>query len=86
MLTFFSEDSHLRQARTELHDGTLVTPFECPERLDLVLKQLRKSGLGDIRAPAAYGLAPVLAACLHCRGPLAASDSQTRSTRSAAAS
>lgn len=61
MLTFFSEDSHLRQARTELHDGTLVTPFECPERLDLVLKQLRKSGLGDIRAPDAYGLAPVLA-------------------------
>lgn len=61
MLTFYSEDSRLRQARTELHDGALVTPFECPERLDLVLKYLRQSGLGDIRAPDAYGLAPVLA-------------------------
>ena len=61
MLTFYSEDSRLRQARTELHDGALVTPFECPERLDLVLKHLRQSGLGAIRTPSAYGLAPVLA-------------------------
>ena len=49
MLTFYSEDSRLRQACTELHDGALVIPFECPERLDLVLKHLRQSGLGDIR-------------------------------------
>lgn len=55
MLTFYSEDSRLRQARTELHDGALVTPFECPERLDLVLKHLRQSGLGDIRTPALMG-------------------------------
>lgn len=55
MLTFYSEDSRLRQARTELHDGALVTPFECPERLDLVLKHLRQSGLGDIRTPAPMG-------------------------------
>ena len=61
MLTFYSEDSRLRQARTELHDGALVTPFECPERLDLVLNQLRQAKLGDIRTPLAYGLAPVLA-------------------------
>lgn len=61
MLTFYSDDSRLRQARTELHDGALVTPFECPERLDLVLKHLRQSGLGDIRTPSDYGLAPVLA-------------------------
>ena len=51
MLTFYSEDSRLRQARTELHDGALVTPFECPERLDLVLNQLRQAKLGDIRTP-----------------------------------
>ncbi|MEA2119732.1 histone deacetylase family protein [Halovibrio sp. HP20-50] len=61
MLIFYSEDSRLRQARTELHDGTLVAPFECPERVELVLKQLRQSGLGEIHAPNAYGLAPVLA-------------------------
>lgn len=61
MLTFYSEGSRLRQARTELHDGTLVTPFECPERLDLVLKQVRQAQIGDIRTPDTYGLAPVLA-------------------------
>ena len=59
MLTFYSDKSRLRQARTELHDGALVTPFECPERLDLVLQQLRRSGIGDIRTPDTYGLAPV---------------------------
>ncbi|HBM30306.1 MAG TPA: acetylpolyamine amidohydrolase, partial [Halomonas sp.] len=43
MLTFFSEGSRRRQARSELHDGALVTPFECPERIDLVLAALRQA-------------------------------------------
>ncbi|MGP9796661.1 histone deacetylase family protein [Halomonas sp. 86] len=60
MLTFFSEDSRLRQARTELHDGALVSPFECPERVDLVLEQLRQAGF-EVRAPDAYGLEPACA-------------------------
>lgn len=58
MLTFFSEDSRLRQARTELHDGALVSPFECPERIDLVLKHIRQAGF-EVRNPDAYGLDPV---------------------------
>ncbi|MBR2513778.1 MAG: histone deacetylase family protein [Halomonas sp.] len=60
MLTFFSEDSRRRQARSELHDGAIVTPFECPERIDLVLSALRKAAF-EVRAPSDYGLAPVLA-------------------------
>lgn len=58
MLTFFSEQSRLRQARTELHDGALVSPFECPERVDLVLKHIHQAGFA-VRAPLTYGLAPV---------------------------
>ncbi|PCF96574.1 histone deacetylase family protein [Vreelandella nigrificans] len=60
MLTFFSEGSRQRQARSELHDGALVTPFECPERIDLVLNALHKAAF-EVRTPSDYGLAPVLA-------------------------
>ena len=60
MLTFFSEGSRQRQARSELHDGALVTPFECPERMDLVLAALSKAAF-EVRSPSDYGLAPVLA-------------------------
>lgn len=61
MLTFFSPGSRLRQARSELHDGALVAPFESPERADLVLAAIQQAALGDVRTPADYGLAPVLA-------------------------
>lgn len=61
MITFHSETTKARRARTELHDGQLMTPFECPERVDLVLKSIRASGLGEVRAPGEYGLEPVLA-------------------------
>jgi len=61
MHIFHSDKTRLRQARTELHDGVLVAPFECPERVDLVLKQLQKAAVGEFHEPRAYGLEPVLA-------------------------
>lgn len=61
MQVYHSEATKLRRARTELHDGQLMTPFECPERVDLVLAQLRDSGVGPVAAPREHGLAPVLA-------------------------
>ena len=61
MLTFHSEDTKKRQAKTELHGGRLVAPFECPERVDIVIDRVRKVGLGEIREPRVYGLDPVLA-------------------------
>ncbi|SDN33788.1 histone deacetylase family protein [Vreelandella arcis] len=61
MLIFHSDNTRLRQARTELHDGTLVAPFECPERIDLVLKHIQKTAVGEVREPKSYGLDPVLA-------------------------
>ncbi|MYL22933.1 histone deacetylase family protein [Halomonas alkaliantarctica] len=66
MLTFHSDKTSLRQANTELHDGTLVTPFESPERVALILACLKQAQLGEIREPPALGLAPVLA--VHDRG------------------
>ncbi|WP_227369924.1 histone deacetylase family protein [Halomonas sp. M20] len=69
MLTFHSEDTKKRRAKTELDGGRLVTPYECPERVDIVIDRVRKVGLGEIRAPEAYGLDPVLA--VHDRGYIA---------------
>jgi acetoin utilization deacetylase AcuC-like enzyme len=66
MLTFHSDKTSLRQANTELHDGVLVKPFESPERVALILAHLNHAHLGEIRAPHAYGLAPVLA--VHDKG------------------
>lgn len=59
MLTIYSEDHYLRNAKTELHDGELVRPFECPERVETILARLNTVGLGEIRAPKRFGLDPV---------------------------
>lgn len=61
MLTFYSEDTKKRRARTELDGGRLIEPYECPERVDIVIGRVREAGLGEVRAPQAYGLEPVRA-------------------------
>lgn len=66
MLTFYSEDTKKRRAMTELDGGQLVSPYECPERVDIVIDRIREAGLGETRSPRAYGLEPVLA--VHDRG------------------
>ncbi|WP_136247539.1 histone deacetylase family protein [Halomonas borealis] len=66
MLTFHSAATQQRRARTELDGGVLVTPYECPERVDLVLERVRETRLGEVRAPEIFGLGPVLA--VHDRG------------------
>ena len=60
MLTVYSEKHRLRDARTELHGGTFVRPFECPERAEIVLARVKQEGLGEVIAPKDFGLAPVL--------------------------
>ncbi len=60
MLTVYSEKHRLRDAKTELHGGTFVRPFECPERAEIVLARVRQEGLGEVIAPKDFGLAPVL--------------------------
>jgi acetoin utilization deacetylase AcuC-like enzyme len=60
MLTVFSAEHALRNARTELYGGELVPPHECPRRAEIVLERVRSAGLGAVIAPTQHGLAPVL--------------------------
>jgi len=61
MRTIYSEQHRLRDARTELYGGELVQPFEKPSRAETVLRMVRESDLGEISAPEAFSLEPVLA-------------------------
>ena len=61
MRTIYSEQHRLRDAKTELYGGELVQPFERPSRAETVLKVVRESDLGEISAPEAFSLEPVLA-------------------------
>ena len=69
MLTVFSENHVLRDAKTELFGGLLVTPFECPARVEYILDRLKLVNLGKIIAPDSYGLEPI--ARIHDRAFLA---------------
>ena len=60
MITVFSEEHRLRNARTELHGGELVPPHECPERAQFVLDRVRSVALGEVIAPMSFGLDSVL--------------------------
>lgn len=54
MKTVYSPDHRLRNAKTELTGGQLVTPFECPQRVDYVLAAIAAQHLGDIIAPSQW--------------------------------
>ena len=60
MITVFSTDHLLRSPRTELYGGELVRPHECPERAQIVLERVQSERLGDVIAPAAFGMQPLL--------------------------
>ncbi len=61
MKTVYSEQHHLRDAKSELYGGELVQPFERPSRAEFVIDAIRESGLGEIVSPDSYSLEPVLA-------------------------
>jgi len=60
MLTIYSDRHHLHHGKTELIGGLLQPCFEMPSRADIVLARARSVGLGEVRAPQAFGLEPVL--------------------------
>jgi acetoin utilization deacetylase AcuC-like enzyme len=60
VITVFTEEHLLRNAKTELYGGRLVPPHECPERAEIVIERVRTLRLGEITAPSRFGLAPVL--------------------------
>ncbi|MEM6973173.1 MAG: histone deacetylase family protein [Pseudomonadota bacterium] len=69
MITIHSERHRLRDAKTELHGGELVRPFECPERVYHILAALADAGLSPPEGPVEHGLEPV--ARIHDAGYLA---------------
>jgi acetoin utilization deacetylase AcuC-like enzyme len=60
MQVIYSEDHKLRDAKTELHGGLLVTPFEGPFRAEWILLAVREAGFNDVVAPQHYGLETAL--------------------------
>lgn len=60
MITVHSDTHLLRQPKTELHGGLLVAPHECAARVQYVLEAVAAARLGDVVAPRAFGLGPVL--------------------------
>jgi acetoin utilization deacetylase AcuC-like enzyme len=60
VITVYSDRHFLRSPRTELHGGELVAPHESAQRAEFVLERVRATGLGDVIAPAQFGLGPVL--------------------------
>jgi len=65
MITIYSEDHKLRDAKTELAGGLLVPPFEKPARMEFILNQINDRQLGEVRVPNEFGLDPI--AQLHDR-------------------
>ena len=60
MRVFYSERHKLRDARTELHGGELVTPFEGPFRAEWILAAVQQEGFVDVVAPESHGLETAL--------------------------
>ena len=59
MITVFSEDHHLHFGQYELIDGKFVTPFECPERMNHIMRRIAEAKLGEVLEPHDFGLYPV---------------------------
>lgn len=61
METIYTDKHKLRDAKTELHGGLLVYPFERPSRAEFVLERVKSEKLGPISAPEDFGMRPILA-------------------------
>ena len=60
MKIIHTEEHRKRASRTELYGGELVPPFECPERVDHILGQLKARAFGEILPPQSHGVEPAL--------------------------
>ena len=59
MITVFSENHHLHFGKYELIDGRFVTPFERPERMDIIMQEIAAAKLGQIVGPREFDLDPI---------------------------
>ena len=60
MKVVHTETHRRRASKTELSGGQLVTPFECPERVEHILAELSRRGGHPVIEPTDHGLEPVL--------------------------
>lgn len=60
MKTVYSEQHRLRAAKSELHGGKLVTPYERPERADAILSEIKGRNWSEVINAQDFGLAPAL--------------------------
>jgi acetoin utilization deacetylase AcuC-like enzyme len=51
MLTVYSDDHRLHDAKAEFVQGEMIPSFEMPKRADYILGRLREAKLGEIIAP-----------------------------------
>ena len=68
MQVIFSDKHKLRDAKTELYGGELVTPFEAPFRAEWILEAVTAAGHGEIAAPENFDL--IVARQVHDHGYL----------------
>jgi len=59
MLTIYSHKHALRDAKTEVYGGEIITPFECPKRAEIILNRIEKVQLGPIEPPDEYDMRTV---------------------------
>lgn len=59
MKTVYTDQHRLRNSKSEMKGGLLVSPYECPERVDYILARLQQRGMNTIVSPDAFGLDPV---------------------------
>ena len=60
MKTIYSEKHILRDPKTELFGGELVPPFECPVRVEHVVKEINKRNFSKIIGPKHFSKEPLL--------------------------
>lgn len=61
MKTIFSDLHALQSVDTEFYRGRWVDAFEIPRRAELVLEEVKRTGLGPVVGPDSFGTAPLLA-------------------------
>ena len=59
MKTIYSEDHRLHHPKGELHGGELVTPFEMPRRMEMILERLKAQSFDSPVSPDALDMTPV---------------------------
>jgi len=61
MVTYYSPLQKEHQPRLEFFEGELKQYLDAPERTEIILDAIRQSQLGEVIAPADYGMAPLAA-------------------------